>query len=470
MQRLASIVIAICVFNSGTVARAIETAAKPVVRTHAKPKPLAAGAVTSDWPTFLGPNHDGTTPEPKLLKQFPADGPTLIWELQGGEGYGAPSIVKDKLVYFHHVGKLATVDCLHRETGEHYWRFMYPSQYKDRYDFSPGPRCSPVIDGDHVYTFGSEGVLHCLRMKDGSLVWKRDVNGEYKVPQDFFGVASTPLIEGDVLVVHVGAPGGPTVVGFDKYTGKAMWVAGDQWGPSCASPIPATIDGARRILVFAGGDSDPPIGGLLSIDPVSAKIDVRFPFRSKKYISIIAASPLVIGDQVFLTTSYRTGGVMINLGGKDKGTVAWKSNALGSHYATPIHRDGVIYGLDGSGQNTAIVAMDAKTGKQLWSHLPSWKQTVERNGKPREMTFSIGGGSLVLADGDFLCLGEMGHLAWFDLSRTGQREISSASLFFAKSTWTSPVISHGLLYICQNTKDAKGKTSPRLLCYDLRGK
>jgi len=417
----------------------------------------------------LGPNHDGTTRETKLLKKFPAGGPKLLWEMKTGEGYAAPSVVNDRLVFFHKVGELATVDCLNAQTGEPIWRFTYPSDYEDRYEFSPGPRCSPVIDGDRVYLFGVEGMLHCLRMKDGSLVWKRDINGEYKVHQDFFGVVSTPLVDGDVLVVNVGAPGGPSVVGFDKYTGKVKWSAGDQWGPSCASPVPAMIDGARRVLVFAGGDSDPPTGGLLSIDPATGNIDVRFPFRSKQYISINAASPLAIGDTVFLTTSYRTGCVLVGVGKNNKGRVLWKSKALRSHFATPIDRDGVIYGLDGSGQGqTAMVAVDATTGKQLWSFQPEWKRTVKQNGKPKEMTFSVGRGSLLLADGDFLCQTEMGRLAWFDLSRSGARELASTPLFFAKSTWTPPVISRGLLYICQNAPDRTSQTGPRLLCYDLR--
>jgi outer membrane protein assembly factor BamB len=470
-RRIAMAFVAITCLPATVVNAVGASPTKPTVRVHAKPSALSAGAITANWPRFLGPNHNNTTPETKLLKKFPEKGPTLLWEMDRGEGYAAPSIVKGKLVFFHKEGDLATVNCLHPETGEHYWRFTYPSEYKDRYDFSPGPRCSPVIDGDRVYTFGVEGMLHCLRLSDGSLVWKRDINGEYKVPQDFFGTASTPLVQGDVVIVNVGAPGGPTVVAFDKYTGKVKWTVGDQWGPSCASPVPATINGQQRILVFAGGDSDPPTGGLLSIDPVTAKIDVRFPFRSKRYISINAASPLAIGDQVFLTTSYRTGGALVNVGAKDKGDVAWKSKSLGSHFATPIYRDGVIFGLSGAGSgNTEIVAVDAKTGEQLWRHMPSWKETVERNGKPQEMTFSIGLGSLVLADGHFLALSEMGHLAWFDLTRTGHREMTITTPFFATQSWTPPVISRGLLYLCQNNKDTGRKTTPRLLCYDLRSR
>ena len=99
-----------------------------------------------------------------------------------------------------------------------------------------------------VYTMGAEGKLHCLELGSGKLVWKRDLRADYKVRQDFFGTASTPLVEGKLLIVNVGAPGGPCVAGLDKATGREAWRAGTQWGPSYASPVPALIHGKRRVL------------------------------------------------------------------------------------------------------------------------------------------------------------------------------------------------------------------------------
>ena len=129
--------------------------------------------------------------------------------------------------------------------------------FEDRYDDN-GPRSSPVIDATRAYTVGAQGKLHCLDLGTGRLIWKRDLEAEYRVRQDFFGTASTPLVEGQLLIVNVGAPGGPCVVGFDKATGQEMWRAGTAWGPSYASPVPATVYGKRRVFVFAGGESRPP--------------------------------------------------------------------------------------------------------------------------------------------------------------------------------------------------------------------
>ena len=125
------------------------------VTFHAAPKPLAAGAVASDWPTFLGPTYDYRSTETKLAPRFGAGGPRLVWEMNKGSGYAAPVVAGRRLVLFHRVGGEERVECLHPETGERYWAFGYPSAYEDRYGYSDGPRASPVIGGDAVFTCGA---------------------------------------------------------------------------------------------------------------------------------------------------------------------------------------------------------------------------------------------------------------------------------------------------------------------------
>ena len=139
--------------------------------------------------------------ETRLLHTWPKTGPKLVWEMKKGTAYSSPAISGDRLLFIHRIGKEERVECLHRETGERYWQFAYPTDFEDRYGYNNGPRASPVIDGDRVYTYGAEGKLHCLKLETGQVYWKRDLRGEFKVPQDFFGVASTPLIEGDLLIV-----------------------------------------------------------------------------------------------------------------------------------------------------------------------------------------------------------------------------------------------------------------------------
>ena len=320
-----------------------------------------------------------------------------------------------------------------------------------------------------VFTHGAEGALHGFDLKTGRVIWARQTSKEFAVPQDFFGIVSTPLIEGNVLIVNVGAPGGPCVVAFDIHDGTTVWKAGDQWGPSDASPVPGVINGLRRILVFAGGDSSPPTGGLLSIDPLSGTIDGRFPFRSKTYTSVNAASPVIVDSDVFITSGYRTGGVRVRWSSRGDPSPVWRNKHLGSHFATPIHKNGFLYGFDGATRSqTALVCLDWSTGKELWREQPQWNKPVTENGERRERPFYLLPGAMIHADGDFLAITEMGDLLWLDLSPKGYRQISRTELFVAHETWTPPVLSRGLLYVTQNKRDTVHGTPPRLLCYDLR--
>ena len=439
----------------------------PDVKVHGKPHALAKDAVTHDWTRFLGPAMNGVSTETKISRKLP---PPLVWEMRKGTGYTSPAIRGDRLVYLHRNGGQEFIECLHPETGAQHWQASYATTYEDRYGYNNGPRSSPVIDGDRVYTLGAQGVLHCLALDSGKILWKRTVNGDYKVPQDFFGTAGTPLIEGSLIILNVGASeGGACVVGLDKATGKEAWRAGKEWGPSYASPMPATIHGQRRVMVLAGGESQPPAGGLLSIDPASGKVDFSFPWRSKSYESVNASCPVIFDNKVFVSASYRAGGALIEILPDFTHKVLWRVSDFGMHFSTPAYRDGYLYGFEGRNEPDASLAcLDVATGKVVWRETLEWNETVEVNGQSRTIPMSPYRGSLLQVDGGFLCGGERGHLLWLDLSPKGVKIIDRTWLFFADQTWALPVLSHGLLYISQNSRDPLKGTTPKLLCYDVR--
>jgi len=442
----------------------------PDLTFHAAPKPLPPGAVTSDWPHFLGPTFDYHSPETKLLERFDEKGPPLVWEVKKGTGYAAPVVVGDRLVLFHRVSDEERVDCLHPETGQRYWSFAYATAYQDRYGWSDGPRASPTIAGGAVFTFGAEGKLHCLDLATGAVRWKRDVLEDYKLTPNFFGVGSTPLVEGDKLIVNVGAKGA-CVVAFDVADGKELWRAGDAWGPSYASPVPATVHGKRRVFVFAGGESAPPSGGLLCIDPANGKVDFTFPWRARRRESVNATSPLVLdGKRVFISEAYGSGGAMLDLLPDGSFKQAWTNESFGTHFMTAVRKDDHLYGVDGHGPADAfLVCVEAATGKEVWRTQPEWVQTVDGKTGPRKLKLGTYRAWLMPVDGRHLMFGEYGHLLWADLSPAGFKEISRAQLFLAGESWTPPVLSRGLLYVCQNTPTSDAAaTPPRLLCYDLR--
>jgi outer membrane protein assembly factor BamB len=427
-----------------------------------EPRPLASDAVTSDWPTFLGPTHDGVSTETNLNRELP---PPLIWEFPRGTGYTSPVVAGDRLVLVHRIGDDEIVECLHAETGESQWEFRYTTVFEDRYGYNNGPRSSPIIDGERIYTMGTEGKMHCLELASGEVIWRHDLRAEYGVTQDFFGTASTPLVEGPLLIVNVGAPGGPSVVGFDKMTGDEVWRAGTEWGPSYASPVPGVVHGRRTIFVFAGGESSPPAGGLMSIDPATGSVDFTFPWRSRTFESVNASCPVVFDNKVFISASYRTGSALVEVLPDFTRRVVWTTQEFGLHFNTAIHRDGYLYGFDGRNEGDASLAcVDAATGEIVWREIPEWRDTIGT----RDVIAGTYRGSLMAVDGAFLCLGELGHLLWLDLTPEGYQEVSRTWLFPARESWVLPVVSRGLLYVSQNARGLLRETDPRLLCYDLR--
>ena len=432
---------------------------------HHPPKPLAPDALTHDWPSFLGPTHNAVSTETHLSRTLP---PPLVWEFEKGTGYTSPAVAGDRLVFFHRVGDREVVECLHPVTKAPCWQFRYATAYRDRYGYNNGPRSSPVIDGERVYTLGAEGKLHCFELTTGEGLWSRDLRTEYGVQQDFFGTASTPLAENGLLIVVVGAPGGACVVAFDGATGREVWRAGE-WGPSYASPVPATLHGERRVLVFAGGESTPPAGGLLSIDPANGEVDFTFPFRSRTYESVNASCPVVFGDAVFISASYRTGGALVRVRPDFTPEVAWTTQEFALHFNTAIYKDGYLYGFDGRNQGDASLAcIDVAGGSVVWREAPQWTETFEQAGRQRQVIVGTARGSLLAVDGHFLAIGELGHLLWLDLTPDGYREVSRTWLTAAQESWTLPVLSRGLLYVVQNTRDLLTGATPRLRCYDLR--
>ncbi len=451
-------------------ARTADPAAQMGLTFHAVPRALAEGAVVSEWPCLLGPTHDGVSIETKLLKTLPPRGPAIVWEIERGSGYAPPSVAGGRVVHFHRVEGSEVVDCLDAETGRRLWRHAYPVEYQDRYGYTDGPRCQPAIEAGRVYTLGVTGELHCLNLSSGELVWKHDLQAEFKLRQNFFGVGGTPLVEGGRLIVNVGAEGGPSVVAYDGKTGVFAWTAGKRYGQSYASPIPADIRGQRRVFVFAGGESWPPSGGLMCLDPASGKLDFEFDWRGKRRESVNASPPVVVGNRVFISECYGHGSAMVDVQADFTAKLLWKDEDFGTHFMAALVRDGYLYGFHGHGpRDCPLVCIEIATGREMWRHEPQWVEEVEVRGEKRRIQMELNRSHLLWADGRALCFTENGHLLWLDLNPRGYKELSRAWLFAGGENWSPPVLSRGLLYICQNSRDPISGKEPRLICYDLRG-
>jgi outer membrane protein assembly factor BamB len=418
-----------------------------------------------DWPRFLGPSDNATSSETELVKEWPKDGLKVVWEMETGEGYTCPVIADGRLVYFHRVEGQEVVECLDRKTGEKLWRFAYAVIYKDRYGFNPGPRASPVIDGDRVYTVGVTARMHCLDVRTGRVLWKRDLMTDYKIPQYFFGYGPTPAVWKDRLIVNVGGRDGPAgvcVAALDKMTGRTRWEVRDQWGASYASPVVGKLHGKDVALVLGGGESKPSHGGLLTIDPETGKVYDRFPWRARKFESVIASSPLVVGtNRVFISECYEKGGALLEFDDALTSKPVWTQREFGMHWMVPLVIGDYLYGF--AGRNTPDVEFKCArlgTGEIMWTDGTRWTVNGRVEGLFR--------GSLLHAEGRVFALGEDGILAELGLSPAGVVAKQRTRLFTAREAWTLPALSGGLLYVCQNSRDPLSGRGPRLMCYDFR--
>jgi outer membrane protein assembly factor BamB len=318
----------------------------------------AAICSAADWPQFLGPNRDGADPSFPGKPSFAST--RQIWKKDIGAGFSAPVVAGERLILFHRIGDKEVVECLNSANGQSQWKFEYPTSYRDDFGFDEGPRGTPAIANNRVYTFGAEGMLHAIDLATGKKIWNVDTHAKFGVKKAFFGAAASPLVDGASVYVNVGGPNGGGLVAFDSKDGKTLWSAtNDEAGYS--SPTAATIDGVRSILCFTRA-------GLVAVDPVNGKVRFQFPWRSRSAASVNSAVPVIVGNLIFLSASYNTGAALLKVAGNQVTTVWSSDEALSSHYASIIHKDGYLYGFHGRQEyGQALRCIELKTGKVRWN-------------------------------------------------------------------------------------------------------
>ncbi len=416
---------------------------------------LKCSAFAGDWPHFLGPFYNGRAAAVDVAGLWPEEGLKTEWEFKKGKGWACPTVVGESVLVFHRVEAEEVLDCLAKASGEVLWNYRYSAPYRDRYGASDGPRTSPVVYGGNVFIFGVTGLLHCVDLKSGTLRWKRDLASEFAMKQNFFGHGSTPLVSDGRIIVPVGGAKNRCVVALDARNGEVLWEAAHGWGAGYASAIPTRVQlgGKERklILLFTGGESRPPTGGLLCIDAENGQILGEFPHRSHIAESVNASSPLVTGRQVFVTEGYGAGGVLCEILEDGALRKVWSSAKLGAQFMTPIEKDGFILGFDGQNPRLAeLVCLDAKTGVEKWRD---------------DFGGRFGRGNLVdLGDRGVLALGEFGELCRIKVNAEGASVEQRVRLFDAPETWTIPVVAGRRLFVSQNERGRDG-SGARIICY-----
>jgi outer membrane protein assembly factor BamB len=319
---------------------------------------VLAGA---DWPQYLGPTRNGVYTGPPLAESWGASGPRVLWRKEVGAGFAGPVVAGTRLILFHRVGSEEVVESLDVATGRTEWRYAYPTRYEDDFGFDEGPRAVPVVADGVVYTFGAEGQLHAIDLARGTRLWSEDTMRRFSVPKGFFGAAGSPLVEDGRVIANIGGPKAG-IVAFDAKTGKVLWTATDH-SASYSSGVAATLHKARRALFLTRA-------GLVGLDPANGRIAFTQPWRARNANSVNAASPLVIGDTIFISAEYGPGAGLFRLGA-DGSTLSelWASNdILTTHYATAVHYNGFLYGYHGRQElGPSLRAVELLTGKVAWS-------------------------------------------------------------------------------------------------------
>jgi outer membrane protein assembly factor BamB len=449
-----------------------------------------AASSGEDWPRFLGPTSDNISTETGLIDRWPTNGPPLLWQKAVGTGYSAPSVRGDQLVLHHRVKAEEVIEAFDALTGKTRWHQAYPSAFIDPYGYNNGPRCTPLLTSNRCFTFGAEGKLVCLDLPTGKIIWQRDTAMDWSVPEAFFGVGSTPLLEDRKLIVMVGGQPNSGVVALDAATGKTLWqnVGKTNWDgvittgwrteepyrwtgveklASYASPVAATIHGQRQILCLMRQ-------GLVSVNPTNGAVNFSYWFQSPANDSVNAMCPVVQDDLILISAAYyRIGAALLRV--KPDGTSleqVWRAPAqmpntqpavratppqpLEVHWNTPVLCHGYLYAFSGRDEPDAqFNCVEFRTGRLMWSRDEKWQKHP-----PHGSQFpAYGRGSAILADGKLIALGEGGKLGLFKENPKQAEEICSFQVpQLGYACWTAPVLSRKKLYL---------RSEDRLLCFDL---
>jgi len=385
---------------------------------------VALGLQAADWPQYLGPNRDGVYPGEALTRAWPTDGPKVLWRKRNiSAGMSGVVVAKGRAILFHEVNRYDTIECLDAKTGKTLWENNYASSFAAGYGSAAGPRATPTIVGDRVYTMGGQGIVVCTDFASGKTVWKVDTQKSYRASDGFFGMACSPLVEGNAVLLNIGGEAGAGIVALDKNSGKLLWKTLDDEA-SYSSPVMAKLHGKRRAVFFART-------GLAVVDPANGKIDFQNRWRARIQASVNAAAPLVVGELIFVTSSYNTGALVVKAAA-DGYKAAWSNDtSLSSQYASVMHRGGFIYGTHGRADVPPVPALrcvELATGKVRWS-------------------VDDFGDCMMLLSGDrLLALMERGELVFGQATPAGWREISRAQVV-GSGARSQPALADGRLYV-----------------------
>lgn len=375
--------------------------------------------LAEDWPQWLGPNRNGVSQEAVEPWQ---EEPKVLWRKNVGIGYSAVVERDGRAFTMGNEDDHDVLYCLDPETGKEIWRasWTYPALYRGFH----GPRSTPAVDDERVYTVGHSGLVKCFSVEDGKEIWSNDLPEQgFEITN--WGVATSPLLRENTILIDMGA-----VLALNKEDGTivmrtAMPTPGWSKPSFGAWSSPAVLSDEGRNLVASFNNSEL----VVAVEETGEILD-RAPWRHKRTTNI--ATPLILdGDDIFITTGYKIGSARFSF---DDGKLKklWQTEKLASHSANAIPDEGYIYGFDGNLRNrTYLVCVDLDMGEEVWRHEDAEK---------------FGAGTLIRAQDKLIILGESGWLTIAEATPEGYRPLCQTHILQGDYCWTPPTLANGRLY------------------------
>lgn len=377
----------------------------------------ASSVVATDWPQFRGPDRGGTVKEIGLLQSWEEGQPAVLWRQPIGGGYSAVTAVGDQLFTMDADEAQEHVLCLDADTGETLWR-VDVGEFVQAELGDGGPRSTPTVVDGVVYTVTFKALLLALDAKDGSILWQRDLTEMGLTPR--FGYASSPLIEGDALILEVGdKEKSPGLAAFDRRSGDTLWSSLE--GPAgYSSAIMAEIGGVRQIVAFRRAGQEA-VG-------LSTGGEVLWRFPTPDALAAVVTPIFMPPDRIFVSTSDDSfGGHMIRILEKDgvfQAEELWSERLMRNHFNTSVLVGGQLYGFD----NGTLRCLDAETGEKRWAKR------------------GFGKGSVVASGGLLFVLSDAGLVVLVRASPEGYEELGRSQILEGRS-WTAPSLANGRMYL-----------------------
>jgi outer membrane protein assembly factor BamB len=346
---------------------------------------LSYRAHADDWPQWHGPFRDGVWREQGILDRFPAEGLAVKWRTTIGPGFSGPAVaggrvfvmdlavdknaaadVKTEWNYRDKLAGRERVLCLDERTGQILWTYDYPCAYSIAY--GSGPRATPTMQGDRVYTLGAMGDLCCLDVMTGKLVWKKSFRQDYGAQVPLYGFAGAPLVDGDRLIVTVGGTD-QAVVALDRHTGRELWKSLSSPEPGYCAPLACSIGGKRQLIIWLPD-------ALVGLEPESGKLlwSIHHPVTAGMAIS----TPAIESNRLAVSSQYE-GAMMLEFKeGTAQPAVLWKASAgsaperqwkkagFNTTLSTVLLLNNHVYGVSLYGETCCL---DGDTGQRMWTTL-----------------------------------------------------------------------------------------------------